>query len=47
MAPPPRYTEIDAIWREQWDRIKLGDAGVEEAVNTFCEKANAILQEQI
>jgi multiple sugar transport system substrate-binding protein len=47
MAPPPRYTEIDAIWREQWDRIKLGDAGVEEAVNTFAEKANAILQEQI
>jgi multiple sugar transport system substrate-binding protein len=46
MAPPPRYTEIDAVWREQWDRIKLGDASVEEAVNTFADKANKLLQQK-
>jgi ABC-type glycerol-3-phosphate transport system substrate-binding protein len=47
MAPPPRFLEVNKIWAEQWDRIKLGDASVEEGVNTFCDKANKMLQEVV
>jgi ABC-type glycerol-3-phosphate transport system substrate-binding protein len=47
MAPPPRLQEIDKVWREQWERITLADASVEEAVQTFVTRANEMLQEAL
>lgn len=44
MKPPARLSEIDKIYREQWETIVLGQATVEEAMGIFCTSANDLLQ---
>ncbi|MHB0876343.1 MAG: ABC transporter substrate-binding protein [Anaerolineae bacterium] len=44
MKPPARLSEIDKVYREQWESIILEKATVEEALQTFCTTANDMLK---